>query len=89
MRRMRIDPVSLRLFVAVMEEGTIAASFEVTVPRPRRRDSEKLARIAGAVLDRIFASPLTRSGTRPSTTLRAADPEIAALSNAGAKPAHA
>lgn len=26
MRRMRIDPVSLRLFVAVMEEGTIAAA---------------------------------------------------------------
>jgi sulfonate transport system ATP-binding protein len=42
--------------VLLIEDGRIAESFDVTVPRPRRRDSAELAKIAGTVLDRIFSA---------------------------------
>ena len=33
---MRIDPVSLKLFVSVVEEGTIAAAASASISRRRR-----------------------------------------------------
>jgi sulfonate transport system ATP-binding protein len=59
--------------VLLIEEGRVAESFEVAVPRPRRRDNAELARIAGAVLDRIFSggdkseAPPSGSREKPST----------------------
>jgi len=57
--------------VLLIEEGRIAESFEVAVARPRRRDNVQLARIAAAVLDRIFSgnaseAPLSGARERPS-----------------------
>ncbi len=65
--------------VLLIEDGRIAESFEVALPRPRRRGSAELAKIAGAVLDRIFsggerASPA--SGAREAVRER---PTLAAL----------
>jgi sulfonate transport system ATP-binding protein len=65
--------------VLLIEDGRIAESFDVAVPRPRRRDNAELARITGAVLDRIFsggkqASPPSGAREKPSAT-----PTIAAL----------
>lgn len=50
--------------VLLIEEGRIAESFEVAAPRPRRREDAELAKIAGAILDRIFSGG--GSGTRSS-----------------------
>ncbi|MDF3066252.1 MAG: ssuB [Polyangiaceae bacterium] len=41
--------------VLLIEDGRIAESFDVSVPRPRRRDNAELAKIAATVLDRIFS----------------------------------
>jgi len=65
--------------VLLIEDGRIAESFDVAVPRPRRRDNAELAKIAATVLDRIFSggkseAPLSGSREKPSTT-----PTIAAL----------
>ena len=66
--------------VLLIEEGRIAETFEVAVPRPRRRDNAEVARIAGAVLDRIFTGservegPPSGSHEEPS-----ADTSLAAL----------
>ena len=65
--------------VLLIEDGRIAERFEVSVARPRRRDDTEVARIAGAVLDRIFSggsrtgaeSIAPRPTTSPSTTLAA------------------
>jgi sulfonate transport system ATP-binding protein len=57
--------------VLLIEDGRIAESFEVAVPRPRRRDNAELARIAGAVLDRIFSSSADRRGGAPPSAPRA------------------
>jgi sulfonate transport system ATP-binding protein len=51
--------------VLLIEDGRIAESFEVAVPRPRRRDDPELARISGKILDRIFAAP-EQGGGPPS-----------------------
>ena len=72
--------------VLLLEEGRIAASFEVDLQRPRRRDDAELARITARVLDRIFASPESGRGLRPLETQqpRASEPRPS-----HAKPAHA
>jgi len=49
--------------VLLIDEGRIAERFEVDVPRSERRGSAEIARIAAAVLDRIFdASSANGSG---------------------------
>ena len=40
--------------VLLIDEGRIAASFEVNVPRAERRGNAELAKISATVLDRIF-----------------------------------
>jgi len=50
--------------VLLIDEGRIAESFEVNVPRAERRGSPELAKIAAAVLDRIFdASSANAAGS--------------------------
>jgi sulfonate transport system ATP-binding protein len=73
------EAVLLADHVFLIEDGRVAASFDVTVPRPRRRDNAELAAIAGVVLDRIFVgAPETRGSASeplasplPNTTLAA------------------
>jgi sulfonate transport system ATP-binding protein len=50
--------------VLLVEDGRIAAHFDVEVPRPRRRAHAEVARITGLVLDRIFDTPDVVSGKR-------------------------
>ncbi len=71
--------------VLLIEEGRFAASFDVPLSRPRRRDDSELARISGVVLERIFVSPAATSAARQ---LVAASADAAIMSVAGAKPAH-
>jgi sulfonate transport system ATP-binding protein len=60
--------------VLLIEDGRIAESFAVTVPRPRRRDNPELATIAATILDRIFsAGPGNgKSSPRPETSSESA-----------------
>ncbi|RYZ10130.1 MAG: ATP-binding cassette domain-containing protein [Myxococcales bacterium] len=68
--------------VILIEEGRIAESFEVAVPRPRRRDNAELAKIASAVLDRIFSGSAERNAASPPSGPRekqSPTPTIAAV----------
>jgi len=42
--------------VLLLDQGRIAARFDVDLPRPRRREHPEVARLTGAVLDGIFGS---------------------------------
>ncbi len=48
--------------VLLIDEGRIAQSFEVDVPRAERRGSAQLAKISAAVLDRIFDASSSNAG---------------------------
>jgi sulfonate transport system ATP-binding protein len=50
--------------VLLVEDGRIAARFDVSAPRPRRRTDPEVVRVAGAVLDRIFETSASVSGRR-------------------------
>jgi sulfonate transport system ATP-binding protein len=62
--------------VLLIEDGEIADSFEVAVPRPRRRDNPELAVIAARILDRIFS---TRAGDDDSSAPRVGSSVTAGL----------
>jgi hypothetical protein len=65
--------------VLLIEDGRIADSFDVAVPRPRRRDNAELARITAAVLDRIFSGQKASAPPSGSREKPSAPPTIAAL----------
>lgn len=53
--------------VLVVEDGKIAARFEVDVERPRRREHPDVARVTGLVLDAIFGGSQLATATTQST----------------------
>jgi sulfonate transport system ATP-binding protein len=61
--------------VLLVEHGRIAARFDVDVPRPRRRAHAEVARVAAAVLDRIFETTDVVSGQRAVTGAGATERE--------------
>lgn len=72
--------------VLLIEDGAIAASFDVALPRPRQRGDAEPTHIASQVLDRIFASPEAGRTLRPPKEPVSGLPQV---SKARAKPAHA
>jgi sulfonate transport system ATP-binding protein len=50
--------------VLLVEGGEIAESFDVNVPRPRRREHPEVARVTAAILDAIFRAPDSVRGQR-------------------------
>ncbi|MFZ5896336.1 MAG: ABC transporter ATP-binding protein [Myxococcota bacterium] len=62
------EAVLLAERVLLIQDGRIAKSFDVNVPRPRRRGDPDVARIAGNVLDAIFRNG---SGDRELSPARA------------------
>jgi sulfonate transport system ATP-binding protein len=53
--------------VLLIDEGSIAASFDVTVPRAQRRESPEVAKIAAAILDRIFRASSSNAASEVAT----------------------
>lgn len=73
--------------VLLIADGTIAETFEVPLPRPRRRDDVELTRLAASILERIFSAAGAVSTRAPCES--ASDAETSTISRVGAKPAHA
>ena len=51
--------------VLLIDQGRIADSFEISVPRAERRGSAEIARISAAVLDRIFHASASNGSGAP------------------------